>query len=602
MSGPIPPELGNLTNLTSLALNQNRLTGSIPSTLGNLTELDELNLFDNMLTGSIPATLGSLSKVRRLYLYRNQLTGAIPPALGNLTNLQYLILHGNRLSSTIPPELGSLTDLRWLYLHRNDLSGAIPPGLVDSGDLTSLQRLYLACNPRLRGPVPSGLFDIASLTEVELYGTAMTAADLPADLSPTNRQKVVLEGTCPSLTTNGDDNPHNNPHDDSSDDDDGATRRACPPLVPPLLPLIGQTEAATAYALPGERALLHLHASAAASVVLPVGHIAADGATRLPGGFLRDADRGHTYTLLRRAADGLIVRHWLAPTDPLIYTVPWDRVNMRYTFPAAVLAAIPLDDRHAAPNQLARRFDGTDDRVLAFDATRGQWWHVSHPALFQALGFSWDDVTAADADFVPRLAPERAAPFPRIIGRNATATAYEVPADRLVLHRHDQPAPAVVIPIGWIAADGTAMVPVGFVRDADLGQTYAVVRREADGLIVRYWIAPTDPLVHAVPWDRVNAQYTLPLAVLATLPLDDRYAQPNQLVRRFDGTDDRVLAYDADLEQWVHVPDLATFQARGYYWCDVTGVDAAFFDRINQGLPYPATTRPARPDYPVCQP
>ena len=79
--------------------------------------------------------------------------------------------------------------------------------------------------------------------------------------------------------------------------------------------------------------------------MLAVGYISADGATRVPGDFLRAAARGHTYTLLRRAADGLIVRHWVAPDDPLIYVIPWDRVNTRYTFPATVLATIPLDER-----------------------------------------------------------------------------------------------------------------------------------------------------------------------------------------------------------------------------------------------------------------
>ena len=343
--------------------------------------------------------------------------------------------------------------------------------------------------------------------------------------------------------------------------------------------------------------MLHVHASAQASVVLTVGRISGDGATRVPGDFVRDADRGHTYTLLRRAADGLVVRHWLTPTDPLRSAVPWDRVNTAHTFPAAVLAAIPLDDRHAAPDQLARVFDGTDDRVLAFDATRGQWWHVSHPALFRALGFSWDDVTAADADFIPRLAPERAAPFPRIISRTATATAYEVPGDRLVLHRHDAPAPPVVIGIGWLAADGAALVPVGFVRDADWGQTYAVVRREVDGLIVRYWLAPTDPLVQAVPWERVNAQYTLPAAVLATIPLDERYPQPNQLARRFDGVDDRIVAYDVGRQQWWHVPDLATLHVQGFVWQHVTAADPAFFTRVATGaaVPQPLPPPPLAP-------
>ena len=86
--------------------------------------------------------------------------------------------------------------------------------------------------------------------------------------------------------------------------------------------------------------------------------------------------------------------------------------------------------------------------------------------------------------------------------------------------------------------------------------------------------------------------------MILAIPLDDQYPPPHMLMRRFDGGDDRILAYDPGLGQWRHVPDLATFQALGYYWCNVTAADAGFFDRITLGPPYPASTVPARDDYP----
>ena len=138
-------------------------------------------------------------------------------------------------------------------------------------------------------------------------------------------------------------------------------------------------------------------------------------------------------------------------------------------------------------------------------------------------------------------------------------------------------------------------------RDASLGQTYAILRRASDGKIVRWWIAEDSPWVYSIPWAEVNSRYTVPLAVLALVPLDDQYPQPNQLVRRFDGGDGRIVAYDAGLKQWRHVPDLATFQALGFYWCDVTAADGAFFERIALGPPYPASSVPARSDYPSCR-
>ena len=57
MSGPIPPELGNLSNLTFLYLSDNDLSGEIPRELGNLAKLQELYLGGNQLEGCVPSSL-----------------------------------------------------------------------------------------------------------------------------------------------------------------------------------------------------------------------------------------------------------------------------------------------------------------------------------------------------------------------------------------------------------------------------------------------------------------------------------------------------------------------------------------------------------------
>ena len=51
LTGPIPPEIGYLTNLTYLDLRYNQLTGTIPSEIGNLTNLTYLNLSNNADAG-----------------------------------------------------------------------------------------------------------------------------------------------------------------------------------------------------------------------------------------------------------------------------------------------------------------------------------------------------------------------------------------------------------------------------------------------------------------------------------------------------------------------------------------------------------------------
>ena len=102
--GSIPPEIGCLTNLTELQLQQNQLTGEIPPEIGNLTNLTYLYLGFNQLTGEIPPEIGNLTNLTYLSLMNNQLTGEIPPEVCDLiesNNLDmYYILEGNNLINT----------------------------------------------------------------------------------------------------------------------------------------------------------------------------------------------------------------------------------------------------------------------------------------------------------------------------------------------------------------------------------------------------------------------------------------------------------------------------------------------------------------------
>ncbi|KAH7518551.1 hypothetical protein FEM48_Zijuj09G0183500 [Ziziphus jujuba var. spinosa] len=78
ISGTIPEELGNLTNLVSLDLYLNNLSGSIPTTLGNLQKLRFLRLNNNSLSGNIPMSLTTVTSLQVLDLSNNLLTGDIP--------------------------------------------------------------------------------------------------------------------------------------------------------------------------------------------------------------------------------------------------------------------------------------------------------------------------------------------------------------------------------------------------------------------------------------------------------------------------------------------------------------------------------------------
>ena len=135
LTGTIPGELGNLSSLSSLHLDDNNLTGTIPGELGSLSNLSELDLADNALTGAIPRELGNLSSLTWLDLGDNELTGAIPRELGNLSNLVRLYLWDNALTGAIPGELGNLSNLTRLALSNNELTGTIPQSFTSLTEL-----------------------------------------------------------------------------------------------------------------------------------------------------------------------------------------------------------------------------------------------------------------------------------------------------------------------------------------------------------------------------------------------------------------------------------------------------------------------------------
>ena len=105
-----------------------------------LINLEWLHLFDNNLSGPIPPELGNLANLQWLRLENNGLTGAVPAELGGLAKLRELRLDGNRLTGEIPPELGALSFLGELRLSGNNLSGCVPRTLleIESNDLSEI--------------------------------------------------------------------------------------------------------------------------------------------------------------------------------------------------------------------------------------------------------------------------------------------------------------------------------------------------------------------------------------------------------------------------------------------------------------------------------
>uniref|UniRef100_A0A7N2MVK8 Protein kinase domain-containing protein n=1 Tax=Quercus lobata TaxID=97700 RepID=A0A7N2MVK8_QUELO len=197
--GTIPTGIGNLSNLMTLNLDDNKLVGPIPTTIGGMRKLQGLNLQHNRLKGIIPNDICHLRNLVELHLNQNELLGAIPTCWGNLSKLQKLSLESNKLTS-IPSSLWSIEDILQINLSFNSLSGHLPSDVLNleqvvnidlswnqlSGDIPTfgglcpLENLFLAHN-KFQGPIPQ-LFDmLISLESLDLSNNNLSG-EIPKSL------------------------------------------------------------------------------------------------------------------------------------------------------------------------------------------------------------------------------------------------------------------------------------------------------------------------------------------------------------------------------------------------------------------------------------
>ncbi|XP_061991049.1 receptor-like kinase TMK4 [Rosa rugosa] len=243
LSGSLPSNLNELTELTALSLQSNALSGALPS-LANLTNLQEVYLDTNNFTSIPPGCFGGLTGLQTLSMSNNvdlapwafpsELTqstslvtlqagstnmyGNIPDIFGSFANLQNVRLSYNNLTGPLPKSfsgsgiqnlwinnqavglsgtvevLSNMTSLNQVWLHKNQFTGTIP----DLSQCTALFDLQLRDNV-LTGMVPATLTALSSLQNVSLDNNKLQGP-MPAFGS---KVKVTFDGNSFCKTTAG---------------------------------------------------------------------------------------------------------------------------------------------------------------------------------------------------------------------------------------------------------------------------------------------------------------------------------------------------------------------------------------------------------------
>uniref|UniRef100_A0A251UV66 Putative leucine-rich repeat domain, L domain-like protein n=1 Tax=Helianthus annuus TaxID=4232 RepID=A0A251UV66_HELAN len=214
LEGPIPSLIGDLSELETLDLSQNRFSGEVPLGLfTNLTRLEVLKLSNNIFHGEVlsgnlsfklrlsilhldgnyfSGKIGDLDDKRSILsgpslldISNNFFTGSIPGWISNMSYESELVVRNNRLGGQFPCGTNSFT---FLDISQNHFSGSIPSCLVSE----SLKHLHLGSNA-FTGSIPNSFCNLTNILTLDI-GNNRLFGRIPKFLGELSNIRILLLG------------------------------------------------------------------------------------------------------------------------------------------------------------------------------------------------------------------------------------------------------------------------------------------------------------------------------------------------------------------------------------------------------------------------
>ncbi|TYH50298.1 hypothetical protein ES332_D10G196300v1, partial [Gossypium tomentosum] len=126
LRGSIPPSLGNLSSLETLALTRNSLSGIIREALEQLTDLSYFSIEDNAISGTVPVAMFNLSNIIIFSIGGNKIQGTLPSDLAiTMPYVNFFSVRENQISGKIPVSISNASNLNILQFEGNRLDGDV---------------------------------------------------------------------------------------------------------------------------------------------------------------------------------------------------------------------------------------------------------------------------------------------------------------------------------------------------------------------------------------------------------------------------------------------------------------------------------------------